>query len=248
MAPKGKLGIIGGMGSVAAAYFFKRVVELTPATTDQEYIETFVHNNTAIPDRTTGILYGGPTPVTELHRSVKVLNEMGADYIVIACMTSHYFIPELQKNSKAIIIDGIEETVKYVALNLPGVKSVGILASTGNIKMSLFQNKFQKAGIRPIVFGDRDQETYFMEPIYKEWGIKAGYVTGKPRERFLEGAHLLIHSGADAIVGGCSEIPLVIKPDDLKVPLIDSIDILISSAIGRCLGREMSLTTARVQD
>ncbi|MEP0829084.1 MAG: aspartate/glutamate racemase family protein, partial [bacterium] len=42
MISKGRLGIIGGMGSVAAAYFFKRLVELTPATTDQDYVETFI--------------------------------------------------------------------------------------------------------------------------------------------------------------------------------------------------------------
>ena len=58
MENRPRLGIIGGMGSVAAAYFFDRLVQLTPAKTDQEYVETFLHNNTAIPDRTAGILYG----------------------------------------------------------------------------------------------------------------------------------------------------------------------------------------------
>lgn len=247
MISKGKLGIIGGMGSVAAAYFFKRLVELTPATTDQDYVETFIHNNTAIPDRTQGILYGGPTPAPELHRSVKILNEMGADYIVIACMTSHYFIPELQKQSRAVIIDGIAETVRFVATVHPSIKSVGILASTGNIKMSLFQDKFRAAGIKPLVFDDQDQETYFMEPIYREWGIKAGHITGKPRERFLEGARKLIDAGAEAIIGGCSEVPLVLKPTDFGVPLVDSIDILISSAISRCLGKDSVATQIHQQ-
>ena len=77
-----KLGIIGGMGSVAASYIFNRIIELAPAQTDQEYIEIFIHNNTAIPDRTQGILLDGESPLPELKRSISLLNDMNVDYII----------------------------------------------------------------------------------------------------------------------------------------------------------------------
>ena len=112
MQKKKKLGIIGGMGSVAAAYFFERLVALTAAKTDQEYIETFLHNNTEIPDRTDGILYGKTNPIDELRRSISLLNTFNADYILLACLTSHYFISQLQPDSKAVIIDIVKETVR----------------------------------------------------------------------------------------------------------------------------------------
>jgi aspartate racemase len=238
MTANKKLGIIGGMGSVAAAYMFHRIIELTPTDCDQEYIETFVHNNTAIPDRTKGVLYGGESPLAELQRSTRILNDSGADYIVLACMTSHHFIPELQEDSAARFIDGIAETARQVAEEMPSIARAGILASTGAVKLSLFQNQLQKRGIEPVVLNDDDQETYFMEPIYKSWGIKAGNITGRPQERFIDAVKILADAGAEVVVAGCSELPLVLKGQELPVPIVDSIDALANAAVGLCFHRK----------
>lgn len=233
---KHRLGIVGGMGSVAAVYFFRRLVELTPAHTDQDYIETFLHNNTSIPDRTQGILYGGKSPLPELKRSVAILNDMGADFIVFACMTSHYFIPELQKSSKAILIDGIAETSTYIRNELCHVRRAGILASTGAVKTGVFQKALKEAGIESLVLDDDDQEKYFMQPIYEPWGIKVGNTGARPRKRLERGAQILVDKGADAVIAGCSELPLVLKQERMSFPLVDTIDVLLISAIDRCLG------------
>jgi len=233
MENRPRLGIIGGMGPVAAAYFFDRLVQLTPAKTDQEYIETFLHNNTAIPDRTAGILYGKPSPLPELKRSVEILNRMGSDYIVLACMTSHYFIPQLQEHSKAVIIDGIAQTAERC--RELGLRKVGVMASTGNIRMGLFQKRLKDLDIDTLVLNERDQEHYFTESIYAPWGIKAGNIIGQPKVRLREGAQVLIDAGAEAVVAGCSELPLVFKPEDFPVPLVDTIDVLLETAIKHCL-------------
>jgi len=230
-----KLGIIGGMGSVAAAHVFRRLVELTPAHTDQEYIETIIHNNTRIPDRTQGILFGEESPLPELKRSVELLNNVGADYIIFACMTSHYFISKLQEFSKAKLIDGVEETAIHIKNQRPEINKIGLIASTGAIKISIFQKRFHSFGIKTITMDDENQEKYFTEPIYEDWGIKAGNTTGKPKERLLRAVAILVESGAEAIVAGCSELPLVLTQKDFSIPLIDSIDILAKAAINRCL-------------
>jgi aspartate racemase len=233
MENRPRLGIIGGMGSVAAAYFFKRLVELTPAKLDQEYVETFVHNNTEIPDRTAGILYGKASPLPELKRSVEILNRMGSDFIVLACMTSHYFIPQLQEHSKAVIIDGIAQTAERC--RELGFRKVGVIGSTGAIRLGLFQKRLHALGIESVIFNEQDQEHYFTEAIYAPWGIKAGNITGQPKERLRKGAQVLIDAGAEAIIAGCSELPLVFKPEEFPVPLVDTIDLLLEAAIKQCL-------------
>jgi aspartate racemase len=229
-----RLGIIGGMGSVAAAYFFKRLIELTPSTTDQGYIETFVHNNTQVPDRTAGILYGQPSPLPELKRSVEILNSHEVGYIVLACMTSHYFIPQLQEHSRAEILDGIALTAERC--RELGLKRVGVIASTGAITLGLFQKQLKKLDIEALVLNPQDQEHYFTEPIYAEWGIKSGFVTGRPKERLIQGALRLLDGGAEAIVAGCSELPLVFNAEEFSVPLVDTIDVILETAIQNCLG------------
>lgn len=225
------------MGSVAAVYFFRRLVELTPAQTDQEYIETFIHNNTSIPDRTQGILYGGVSPLPELKRSVAILNGMGAEFIVFACMTSHYFISELQKTSKAVIIDGVAETAAYIKDNLPRVRKAGVLASTGAVKTGVFQKALKRVGIEPVVLEDEDQERYFMQPIYEPWGIKVGNIGARPRKRLERGARILVEKGADAVIAGCSELPLVLSQERMSFPLVDTIDVLLQAAINHCLAK-----------
>lgn len=238
MSSRKILGIVGGMGSVAAAHFFKRLVELTPAKTDQEYIEIFIHNNTMVPDRTRGILCGEMSPLPELQRSVSILNKIGVDYIVSACMTSHYFIQELQKSSRAKLIDGAEETAKHIRSKLPEVKKVGVLASTGAIKVSVFQSRLSDVGIETVVLDKEDQQKYFMEPVYAPWGIKAGHTVGRPGQRLHEASEILVRRGAEAIIAGCTEVPVVLKEEDIPVPLVDAVDILARTAILLCMGIE----------
>ena len=236
MSDKKVIGIIGGMGSVAAVDTFKLLVDMQEAVTDQEYLEVVVHNNSRVPDRTAGILGQGPSALPELRRSVEICNAAGADFLVLACMTSHHFIPDLQPASRAVFIDGIGETVDQVVHELPDVRRVGILASTGNLQCGLFQRRLEAAGLEPVVFDADEQQHFFMDPIYEPWGIKSGHVTGKPRERFKAAVDRLCELGADAVIGGCSEVQTVLSDDDLPVPLVNSIDCLCRAAIARCLG------------
>lgn len=223
------------MGSVAAASMFKRFVELTPALKDQEYIETIIHNNTKIPDRTDGILHSGESPLKELKKSVIFLDKAKVDYIILACITSYFFINELQKHADAEIIDAIDETAIYIRKNYPDLEYLGLIASTGAIKTEIFHKKFTKYGIKIVTMTDDFQRKYFTEPIYANWGIKAGYVIGQPKNRLLNAIDLLKNSGAEAVIGGCSELPLVFCNEETAIPFIDSIDILLKSTIKKCL-------------
>ena len=54
-------------------------------------------------------------------------------------------------------------------------------------------------------------------------------------QRLRAGAQVLIDAGAEAIVAGCSELPLVFKPEEFPVPLVDTIDVLLETAIRQCL-------------
>lgn len=239
MTDKKTLGIIGGMGSVATVDVFQLVVQMQSSITDQEYVEVFVHNNVRVPDRTAGILGQGPSALSELQRSVEICNQAGADVLIFACMTSHHYIPELQIGSRAEIVDGVAETVSHVTRTLPDVKKAGILASTGNIRCGLFQRALEAAGLEAVLFDDDEQQHYFTDPIYEPWGIKAGHVTGRPRERFQAAAARLQELGADAVIGGCSEVQTVLSQDDLPVPLVNSMDCLCRAALTRC-GVELS--------
>ena len=232
---KATLGVIGGMGSHATARFFSKIVELSPATLDQEHIEIHLHNNTKIPDRTAGILKQGPDPLPELLRSVGILDSLGVDYIAIPCMTSHHFIDRLQQNTSAVILNAIEGICRKIDSDFPEMNNIGVMATLGSINIGLFQNEIKKFGKKPVLLSEKDLNEFVMKAIYMEKGIKAGYANGLPHDLLLKAAQKIVSKGAEAIIMGCTEIPLALKDGDIEVPLIDTIESLAILSIQSCL-------------
>jgi aspartate racemase len=231
------LGIIGGMGAEAGAYLYGRIVKLTPAASDQDHIKTMLFSNTEIPDRTSAILKNGPDPFPYLLESAQVLERCGVEIIILACVTSHYYLPQLRKEVTCEILSAVEETLDVLEANYPGTRRIGILATTGTIRAGLFQDALISAGREPVVMSDEYQDSLYMDAIYGPDGIKAGSLSSG-REKIMEAVGILAESGADAIILGCSELPLVIGQEDSKVPLIDCMDILARKAVLRCSGSQ----------
>ena len=236
MVVRKKLGILGGMGPEATILMFRKIVDLTPAKNDQDHIEIFIHNNTHVPDRTEAIMNQGTSPLEVLERSGKLLCDMGSDIIIIPCMTSHHFIPDLQKRVDIPIINAIEETVLYILKDYPDIKKVGILSTNGTMKSQLFQKQLEENSLSPVIPPIDIQERMVMNAIYGEAGIKAGYKNNSVKNKLIKASEHLIINGAAAIIAGCTEIPLVLKSEDISVPLIDPMDVLAKAAIRECLG------------
>lgn len=239
MAEKARkfLGIIGGMGAEAGAELYQHLVRLTPADIDQDHIKTLIYSNTNIPDRTQGILKKGPASFPLLLESARLLEKNKVDIIIMACVTSHYYVEDLRQNLKCEVLSAIEETIEKIQKDFPQVMKIGILTTTGAIKTELFRKALKEIGRQPLILPDDLQEKYFMKAIYALDGIKAGFV--KPaRERILETLSWLIENGAEAVISGCSELPLLFNQSDCKVPLIEAMDALVRKAILRCTGKQ----------
>ena len=92
------LGILGGVGPLATAYFMELLIKKTPARTDQDHMPMIVFNDPQIPDRTAYILdHSKPNPRPEMAKVARWLQEAGADYIAIACNTAHYFYDDINE-------------------------------------------------------------------------------------------------------------------------------------------------------
>jgi aspartate racemase len=218
------IGILGGMGPEATAYFFDLVVKNTRAAADQGHVPVVVYSRPSVPDRTAAILRGGPSPLPHLVRGVKALHRAGADFAVMPCVTAHYFHSAVAARSPIPVVHLLEETVAYVRKRHPRIRRIGLLASAGTVVSRIFHDSFEAAGIEVLVPPPREQKRV-MEAIYGKKGIKAGFTTGPPRKAVLDVAAGLIHAGARGIVAGCTELPLVLGKDDLPVPLIEPMHI-----------------------
>jgi aspartate racemase len=113
---------------------------------------------------------------------------------------------------------------------MPKLKKAGLISSTGTLKSGLFHDPFAREEVE--VFGPEDEEQeQVMEAIFGKQGIKAGFTSGRSKEIIQGVAQTLIKRGAEAVIAGCTEVPLVLKQEDIKVPLIEPLQILAEVSI-----------------
>ncbi|QXV63871.1 aspartate/glutamate racemase family protein [Mucilaginibacter sp. 21P] len=225
-----KLGIISGMGSQAGAWLFQRIIDLSSATTDQEYPEIIIHNNSGIPDRTEAILGRGSSPVAEILKSVKLLNDCGVDRIVMACMTAYFFHKDVAIYSNATFIhplDILKEELADNYLYKKNVKTIGLIGSSGLLISRLFDDFFEPLGYKVISINPQEQEQYFNYPVYQ--CAKLGIVSNHIKNRFSYQVKVLLDRGADVVVGACSEVPLLLDKEACGGGAIDLFELLAKS-------------------
>lgn len=220
------VGIIGGMGPKATVDFVHKVVSLTPAKKDQEHLKMMIVMNPQIPDRTEAILNKKENPVQELVKSAKMLEGAGVDFIVIPCVTAHFWLKEIEKIIHLPILSLLDVTFDRVKREGKSIKNIGILTTTGTIKARIFDSIFCHKGYTIMVPSETVQKRYVMKGIYR---IKMGTDPRELRPYFVRASEDLMRKGAQVIIAACTEIPLSITQDDITVPLID-VNVVLAEA------------------
>jgi aspartate racemase len=226
---KKTIGILGGMGPEATVHLFELIVKKTKAEKDSAHIPIIIYNNPEIPDRTSAIIGRGESPLPYLVDSAKILEQAGADFIAMPCVTAHHFYQDIQNNINIPFIHMIRETVYHIISGLTDLKKSGLLATSGTLETGLFQTEMKKNNIRLIIPAPEEQKQV-MEAIYGPQGIKAGF-KDEPRKKLSVIANHLKPKGAEAIIAGCTEIALVTDEIDIDIPIINPLDILASACI-----------------
>lgn len=224
------LGVLGGMGPAATAYFMDLVVRMTDADTDQAHLDIMVCHIPSIPDRTGYILDNSrENPLPAMIDNGKKLSALGAGQIAIPCITAHYFFDSLCDQIPSPIINGVEETVQY--LKRRGYTRVGVMATSGTVRAGVFQQALERSGME-ILLPTEDRQQDVMDLIYKD--IKSG----KPGDmvRFGRVTQQLRQQGAEVIVLGCTELSIIKRDAPIGAGFIDVLEVLAKKAIEYCGG------------
>lgn len=226
------LGVLGGMGPMAGAAFALRLAALTPAEIDQQHIPTLLRNDPRIPDRSSAYMLGGEDPLPYMIEGVRFLESVGAQLIAIPCNTAHLWYERIAASTAKPVLHIIEAVVED--LRRLGIKEgrIGLMGTAATLKLGLYQRHLAKYGYECIVPDEDEIERYCMG------SIRA--VKGNRLEEAFEPAaycaRLLKARGADAVVLGCTELPLAVphsRRHELGVVITDSIDALAMAAIER---------------
>ena len=210
------LGILGGMGPLATAEFLRQVTLATLAPRDQDHLKTVTYSVPQIPDRSSAILDNAHSPLAALEEGVRFLLSADVSAIAIPCNTAHHWYEPLQKGCPVPILHIVDSVLAALAAGGREPGKIGLLATTGTVEAGVYGARMEKAGYDLLLPEGGLQEVLVMAGIRH---VKAGALD-KGRLLLLEAARRLADQGADALILGCTEIPLVLDQADLPAVLM----------------------------
>lgn len=223
-----RLGVIGGLGPMATAYYMELMIRMTDAKRDQDHPEVIIMNVPSIPDRTAFILGKSQAdpcgPMVELGRQLKGL---GCSVVATPCVTAHYFHETLQEQIGLPVIHVIRRTAEL--LRQAGIRRVGLMATDGTVCSGIFQRQVEEQGMELVLPSEAGQKGV-MTLIYDQ--VKAGIQPDM--NLFAAIRDDLRCSGAEVIVLGCTELSLLKKAQDLGDGILDALEVLAKESVLAC--------------
>ncbi len=238
------IGVVGGLGPYAGLDLVKKVFDNTAASTDQEHLPVVLISYPGhFPDRSTYIADPSkPNPVPALAEVLRRLDDAGCAVAGMPCNTAHAPVifdvlrERMQREGRTIRLLSIIDACAEAALRRDAaIRRVGVLATNSSLKTRLHSIALEKVGLEGVQPDWTFQNEVINPVIFDEtWGLKAQSdpPTEESRHRLLAGIRHLRERGADAVVLGCTELPLAVpEPEFEGTPLIDSTNALARALI-----------------
>lgn len=211
------------MGPDATVDFMAKVLAATPATRDQDHVRMLVDHNPGLPNRQAALLEGAEDPGPAIAAMAKGLEDGGADFLVMPCNTAHAYASGIREATSIPLLSIIDVTVDACR----EYNTVGLLATPGLLRIGLYQQAFAAAGIN-CRLQDDDGVKDLMHLVNR---IKIGDHGESISAAMQALANALIDGGADVVVAGCTEIPIVLTGDMLAVPFLSSTELLARATV-----------------
>lgn len=223
-----KLGILGGMGPMAGAYFYTRVIANTASSDDRGHIPVILLGDPRIPDRTSSILRGDDAAKKALLKGIGFLERSGADLIAIPCNTAHAFLEELCAFTRLPILDMPRLCCAHAAS--VGHKRIGVLSTRGCRAAGVYERAAEQFSASTVSLSG-GHALALEQLIYRQ---KAGEAI--TRGDYLPYADMLFSKGADCVVLACTEISCAFGGEISKTQ-IDALEILAKTAVSFLSGK-----------
>jgi aspartate racemase len=175
------VGILGGLGPLAGAHFYRRLVELTPAQSDEDHIPVILVSHPDVPSRIHHLSGTGPSPVPKLTELCRQLEQLGAQIIAVPSTTTSIYQAELSPAVNVPIISLIDEVTRVIATDdgcttesgtsergtgergtsESGTSErgtrIGIMGTTPTRTFAVYESAFARHGIQPLYPDDASQ-------------------------------------------------------------------------------------------
>jgi len=226
-----RIGILGGMSPESTAEYYEYITRTyTERFGDYGYPEIVIYSVSFQPyvdwpkeDRWDLVAQG-------LSEAAGRLEAAGADFIVIATNTMHLVFDQVQASVNVPMLSLLD--VVGEAILSRGMKTVGLLGTKFVMEKTFYQDALARKGITVLVPDAGDRE-YVNDVIYNE--LVAGRILGESRAGFITIIKKLAACGAEGVILGCTEIPLLVSEADAGIPLFDTTTIHAEAALNYAL-------------
>lgn len=221
------IGILAGLGPLAGAHFYRRLVEMTPAINDQTHAHVILISEPAIPSRIDHLEGTGASPVPQLVEVIRRLEQGGAELIVVPSTTTNIYYDELAAQANVPILSMIAEVSEAIAQR--DLWNIGILATTPTRTYGIYEQHFRRLGLEAVYPDDASQDD--VTRIIAE--VKAsGSDLAALQAQIREIASRPWQNGVDALLLACTEIPVIFPvADRMHTPVLKSTDLLAAATI-----------------
>jgi aspartate racemase len=154
------------------------------------------------------------------------LEQSGVDCVMLCANTSHQYVEELEKEIRIPIIHIAEAAAKEIKKK--GLKKIGLLGTKLTMEMDFYTKRLEEAGIESLV-PEKPEREFIQLAIMNELLVEE--FKAETKERFLNIINDLEQQGAQGIVLGCTEIPLLIKQEDTHLPVFNTLEIHAKAAV-----------------
>lgn len=213
------IGLIGGISWVSTADYYKLINQgINEKMGDLNFSECLLYSFNYADIKKNNENNDWDSTFKMLLKGSQFLKAGGAEAIVLCANTMHLIADKLEEAIDLPIIHIATETAKEIQKQ--NLKKVGLLGTKFTMELDFFKDKLIAQGIEAIIPESENDKDFIHTTIFEELG--KGLVTPETKKRYLEIANELIKRGAEGIILGCTEIPLVILPEDVDVPVFDT--------------------------
>ena len=226
------IGLLGGMTSESSAEYYKLI---------NNFVREELGGNHSAESVMVSVDFGEMEPLmeageweklkSEITKTARQIESGGADFLVICTNTIHKFADHIQNSLSIPLLNIIDATAEKIKER--GFKTIGLLGTRFTMQEDFYKNRLlEKHGISSVIPNEVDRKTIH-NVIMEELSI--GVVNDSSRKKYLEIIKKLSEKGAEGVILGCTEIPLLVKSDDCNIPLFDTTTIHARAAVDHAL-------------
>ena len=153
-----------------------------------------------------------------LYNACDSLTKSGVDGIALCANTAHLYADRLQAEIGLPIINIISETATII--NQKRFKKVGLLGTQFTMEMNFYRNKLESFGLEVLIPEKQETRDFIQYTLREELGV--GFINPETKLKYIQIVKDLVENGAECIVLGCTEIPMLVSQDDFEIPVFDT--------------------------